>query len=219
MRSSESGARARHTAAAVVCGIVIVGSASCQGAGRTASDAIRAFVDAVQAERAGVLRCRLAGAAESGDDAAFASWLASRYVEYEAGRDAGRVDFGDDGIPLVRAFALGKGAFWQVDEARRPDPDTIVAETVIRFGYPAIDISGLVPGTVFYVCGTPLGRIHAVTIPDSGGRVDLEVLASVRVRWTLVHEGEGRGCPERWAFASVEPLPDTVETTRVTWVF
>lgn len=217
MAASRSGSVARVAAIASLA--VALGAAGCRRGEKTASDAIREFVEAVQAGDAQALRCRLAGAAETRDGADFERWLASRYIEYEAGRDAGHVDLGDDGIPLVRAFALGKGTFWQVDATRWRDRRTLVADTTVRFGYPSIDLSGLSPGTVFYVCGAPVGRVHAVTVPVESGRVDLVVLDAVRVRWTLVSEPETGGCAGRWSVASVRPLDDSVVTARVAWVF
>jgi hypothetical protein len=198
----------------------------CDSRRRAAEGTIFSFVKAVQTEDLDALRCSLAGADLGSEDLAeaaarrqvFDQWARSRYTAYLVGRDAGGVDLGDDGIVLAKAFALGKGAYYTV-ESIRDTAEVIVVDTLVRFAYGDIDISGFPPGTVFYACGTPLGRIEALTIPHGAASVDAEVLTTVTVRWELVPALETGDCPERLTVARVEALPESVTSQEITWEF
>ena len=123
----------------------------------------------------------------------------------------------DDSV-LAKAFALGKGAYYTFESIRHAG-DAIVVDMHVRFAYGDIDITGFPPGTVFYACGAPLGRIEALTIPRGAGSVDADVLATVDVRWTLVPAAATADCPERLTVALVEALPESATSQEITWEF
>jgi len=177
-------------------------------------------------ENVDALRCMLAGASREVEDPAaaaaerraFDAWVRSRYTDYLVGRDQGAVEFGDDGIVLTKAFALGKGTFYEISRVRRVD-EMLVVDTGVRLAYGEIDISGLPPGTVFYACGLPMGAIEAVTIPRGAAEVEADVLDTVIVRWTLVPGVATPECGERWTVASAVALPESATTRKIVWEF
>ena len=184
------------------------------------------FLSAVQLEDHDALYCLLYGASkiEGGADAvaarreAFDAWVEGRYDEYFTGRDTGRLDLGDDGIVLAKAFALGKGTYYTLRSVR-PDGDSLVVVMDVTFAYGEINIADLPPRTTFYVCTLPVGTIRPVRIPTGTADFTLEVLDSIAVRWTLVRAEPTSACPEGWAVADVTPLDETATTTEVTWEF
>ena len=206
----------------VLAGAVV----SCDTGRGAAQRTIFSFVDAVQTENLDALHCLLAGADPGVEDDAeaearrqvFDEWARSRYTTYLVGRDAGGMDLDGDGIVLAKAFALGKGAYYTFESIRHAE-DAIVVDMHVRFAYGDIDITGFPPGTVFYACGTPLGRIEALTIPRGAGSVSADVLATVDVRWTLVLAAPTADCPERWTVATVEALPESATSQEITWEF
>ena len=191
----------------------------------TARRTLEPFFAAVQGRQTDRLYCLLAGASEStelGSDetsrrAALAQWISQRYAGYEEGRDAGWVDRGE--IEWVKLFGLGKGAFYELLEPRRPEEGVLRVGMEIRFGYGALSLSRLSPGTTFYVCGLPPGRVHPLVVPATG-EIDAEVLESIRLDWTLVQRPVAAGgCPAGWAVNSVEVVEGTERSEQITWVF
>jgi hypothetical protein len=201
--------------------------AACAPGERTASDALLQFVEAVQEQEMDRLYCMSAGAAEApelgGDESerrvGFGKWAASQYDSYIAGRNAGHVELEGHGIVEAKLFSLGKGAFYSIGEVRRVDPDTLEVEMAVRFGYSSIDLSRLSPGTTFYLCGLPLGMVHAIRVPDFPQEVTVEVLESVTLRWTLVRRPASGFCHAGWAVAAVEPLRDSAASETISWRF
>lgn len=201
--------------------------AGCDSGRTTAERVISDFAESVQSENLDALSCLLAGAVRPGEDPeraaerrrTFDEWARGRYAAYLSGRDHGGVDLEEDGIVLVKAFALGKGTYYEIEGTDRPAPQRWIVDTEVRFAYGEIEIAGLPPGTVFYLCGLPLGRIESVKIPNGPAEVRTEVLETVVVRWTLVREPAAPPCPARWSVASVVPLARTATTRDITWEF
>jgi hypothetical protein len=199
---------------------------SCGPGERTARETLLAYTAAVQDEDLDALYCLSAGAADAlelgADEASrrtgFKRWARDWYRTYEETRETGQVDFGEHGIVLVKLFALGRGTFYTVSEIRLPAPDVMEVLTRLRFGYAGLDLSRLSPGTTFYLCGTPPGRVHPIVV-EPYREVSLEVLDTLVLRWTLVRQPEGSDCGERWAVASVGPVEGTETSEQVTWVF
>lgn len=188
---------------------------------------IDGFLADVQEEDLHALYCAMTGAAESEDlgvDAAsrragFEVWARDQYEAYEVGRDEGWVDLDEHGITAVKLFALGKGTYFELEDARRVARDAIRVRMELRFGYASIDLSRFSPGTTFYVCGAPPGRVHAIRKPARAGEETAEVLERLTLEWTLVHRAAVGGCPEGWTVASVVPVEPAWSSKRVTWVF
>jgi len=188
---------------------------------------IEPFLEEVQNENLDGLYCRMTGAAESEDlgtdeatrRAGFALWARSLYDAYEEGRDDGWVESYEHGIVAVKLFALGKGTYYEITQARRAGPDAVRVRMELRFGYSAIDLSGFSPGTTFYVCGVPPGRVQAIRKPAGRGEESAEVLDRLSLEWTLVRQEAVGGCPGGWTVASVAPVEGSWSSTRVTWVF
>ena len=206
--------------------LAVAGLTCCDSGRGQAERTIFSFVNSVQSENVDALRCLLAGASREVEDptaaeaarGAFDAWVRSRYTEYLVGRDEGAVEFGDDGIVLTKAFALGKGTFYEISRVR-PVDEMLIVDTGVRLAYGEIDISGLPPGTVFYACGLPIGAVEAVTIPRGAAEIEVEVLDTVIVRWTLVHGEPTPECGERWTVASVVALPESATTRDIVWEF
>jgi hypothetical protein len=217
----------RNAVRVVALAFLAAAAIACSPGFGTAEEAIFEFLNAVQSRDTDALYCRLAGAAVPEGEASapssnrteFDAWVESRFAAYLVDRDDGWVELGDDGITLALAFALGRGTYYTLRSVEPAEDGTILAEMEVRFAYGEIDVSGFPPGTVFYVCGKPVGVIHAVRVPFGRDEIPLEVLETVVVRWTLVREAATDSCPERWTIASVVPREGTAETKRVTWVF
>jgi hypothetical protein len=149
----------------------------------------------------------------------FDGWALDQFEAYDEGRDRGWVDLDDQGLALVKLFALGRGAFFSYAGVRSAGPDVLRVVTDVRFGYSHIDLSRFTPGTTFYFCGAPTGRVEPVRIPHGSGEVTAELLEAARIVWTLVRTPPAGGCPGGWAVASAEPVEGSETTTEVTWVF
>lgn len=199
---------------------------SCAPGRAVAEDVLTRFVDAVQQEDLDTLYCMLAGASASAGEpenpdaqrAEFDRWAGSRYIEYERMRDAGGGELGEDGLLLVKVFALGKGTYYTVETATFGEA-TLTVDTAVNFAYGQINYSGLSPGTTFYVAAAPPGRIKAIKIPSAADRITEEVLESLTVRWELARVEATSVCPAGWAVVSVAPVAGSETTSRVTWIF
>jgi hypothetical protein len=129
------------------------------------------------------------------------------------------VDLDEQGLTLVKLFALGSGTFVTYDAVREVAPDVREVESRVRFGYAHVDLSSFSAGTTFYVCGKPVGRVHAIRVPSGSREVTVEVLDGVRVVWTLAHTPAAGGCPAAWKVASARWIEESATTEEVTWVF
>ncbi len=201
---------------------LLVSALACVPSRDLGESAIAGFVEAVQAEEIDKLYCTLTGASESDADARradFEAWARARYDVYERGRDEGWVDFGEDGIPLIKALTLGRGTFYSIDSAISAGDDTLVVEIEVRLAYAHVDLSRLAPGTTFYVCGVPIGRIHPVIVPAESREIALDLLETVRLEWTLIRRPANEDCPEGWTVASVKPVDGSVRVSEITWLF
>jgi hypothetical protein len=212
---------------AALCGIVAA-CALVEGCGQEAGlarDTIASYVEAVQERDLDRLYCLVAGAAEAGreDEAAaraqFAVWALERFADYDEGRDRGRVELDDQGIVLVKLFALGKGTYFGYGPTLSPEPGILVVDMDLRFGYGHVDLSGFSPGTTFYLAGAPVGQVRTMRVPEESGEVVLELLESVRVRWTLVRGDPVGGCPGGWTVSSAVPVEGSEKTAEITWIF
>ncbi|MBD3867138.1 MAG: hypothetical protein IFK94_03350 [Acidobacteria bacterium] len=180
--------------------------------------AIRDYCAAVQNEDLEQLTCLSTGAAATDPDQ-FHAWVESQYSEYLAGRDLGNVDVESGGIAMVKTFSIGHGTYYTVEQIRAVGDQSVEAILDLTFGYGSIDLSGLLPGTTFYVAGTPPGRVYGIVVPRYREQVEREVLTSMQLVWTLVRQpGEG-GCDPAWTVHSVEAIEGSASTTRLEWLF
>lgn len=194
---------------------------------RTALDTVLPYLEAVQAEDLDTLYCLSAGAAAAPELGAtdeerrvnFERWARERFRIYRDGRDEGWVELADDGIVLVKLFSLGRGTFFTYEGSRPLTGEAVEVDTHLRFGYSNLDLASLSPGTTFYLAGDPPGRVYPVLVPDRREEVDLEVLDTVTVRWTLVRQEGNAACPAGWTVAGAVPVDGTQNTTHITWVF
>lgn len=199
---------------------------ACATGSDSPTETLAAFYEAVQAQDLDRLYCLSAGAVEAPELGAseaerrrgFERWVRALDEAYEAGRDEGRVELDPQGYLLVRLLSLGRGTF-ATHEVTGRERDRVLVESRLRFGYAHVDLSPLPPGTTFYACGAPVGRVHALRVPAGRGEVGAEVLDAVTVAWTLVRAAPGATCPARWAVASAEPVVGSAETIDVTWSF
>jgi hypothetical protein len=215
-----------------LCLLLLAGSlpwaaTGCGPRPRTAEETILAFLEAVQSQDLETLYCLMAGAAEAAELGAeeterranFESWALAHHAAYLEERDEGWVELDEQGLKLVRLFALGRGTFFSHRSVRAAARDVRVIESDIRFGYAHIDLSGFSPGTTFYVCGTPVGRVRPIRIPSASDEVTVEVLTEVRVEWTLVKAEPTAACAGGWTVASVAPVEGSEVASEITWVF
>ena len=213
----------------LLLGVVALGLAgsACSPAQPAASATLKELYDAVQELDFDRLYCLMAGAADATElgvtdaerRAGFRSWATGHYEAYESGRDTGRVELDEQGLVLVKLFSLGRGTFVTHEAAGTAGPGAVVVEGRIRFGYAHIDLSRFSPGTTFYVCGAPVGRVHPVRVPVGSGEATVDALDGVSVLWTLVRRSPTETCPGSWAVASAEPVEGSATTTEITWVF
>jgi len=206
---------------------VLIAVCGCGPAGPTVPETIDSFMAAVQNQDLDALYCLMAGASEAeelGTDlaerrAGFDSWSLAQYESYVDGREDGRVELDPQGLVLVKLFALGKGTFYVHTASRSQGPDVRVVESDVRFGYANIDLSGFSPGTTFYVCGTPVGRVHPIRVPATSREFSVDLLTEVKLEWTLIRTQPAGGCGGGWAVASVVPVEGSARSAEVTWVF
>jgi hypothetical protein len=207
--------------------VVAFAQAGCGPGERVAEETLLSYVEAVQSEDLDALFCLSAGTAsatELGGSAeqrrsGFQTWANDRYARYLEGRDEGQVPLDGHGIVLVKLFSLGRGTYYRIVGVRKVGEDVLEVDTRLRFGYPELDLSRLSPGTTFYLCGMPPGSVHAVVVPEFHQEVSLEVLDTITVRWTLLHEPAAAGCGERWTVASAETVEGTAVAQSVVWEF
>ena len=210
--------------------VLAVGCAALAGCGPSIlpeGEAILPYLEAVQAEEFDALFCLSAGAAsaeELGEDedqrrTAFEDWARAEIDAYLEGRDVGRVELAGSAVKLVKLFSLGRGTFFSFGPVRSAGEDAVTVRVDLRFGYSRQDLSRLSPGTTFYLCGAPVGAVHAVRVPVGAREIELEVLESVSVDWTLVRSPARGRCPEGWTVVSAVPVADSHATESVTLVF
>jgi len=205
----------------------LAGLSGCAPGTLQADQTIVAFMTAIQEEDLDRLYCLSAGAAQAEElgqseperRANFESWARAHLEAYLDGRDAGWVEPGEHGLGLVKMFSLGRGTFYSFERVRALDSDTRRVRTRLNFGYAALDLSRLSPGTTFYLAGAPVGTIEAVRVPAGSKEIRVEVLDSVSVEWTLVRSSGSESCPPGWAVASAQPVDGSEQTTELTWVF
>ncbi|MEW5806591.1 MAG: hypothetical protein AB1756_04505 [Acidobacteriota bacterium] len=148
----------------------------------------------------------------------FTGSLEEKYLHYETGRDRGWLDFEADGVVLVKATVLGKGAFYRVENFIKLPGSVAYVDTIIKLGYPYINYSTLPLGTVAYLLGYPIGKIERLII-QSAGRVTLKVVKEFTIRWWLESRKASNVSPSGWYLKGVEVLPNTVAYETVTWTF
>jgi hypothetical protein len=184
-------------------------------------------MDAVQNEDMDSLYCLSAGASEAPElgeseeerRANFEIWAWSLFDGYLAGRDVGRVALEGHGIVAVKLLSLGKGTYFRFGRVRMLNPDSFTVETALQLGYAGLNLSGLSPGSTFYLCGVPLGKVHAIQVPERALEIEEEVLDSVTLQWTITRRPATALCPEGWAVASVEPVEGTISSEEINWSY
>ncbi|HXV77620.1 MAG TPA: hypothetical protein VD788_15005 [Candidatus Polarisedimenticolaceae bacterium] len=222
--------RTRPRPARPVSLFLLTAAAALVGCGpgeREARETIGAFLAGVQNQDRARLYCLMTGARDADElavdpadrRAAFEQWVGGMLEAYDWGRDHGQVELDEHGVVASKLFALGKGTFFELSQVVHPAEDVMRVRMELRFGYAAVDLSGFSPGTTFYVCGVPLGRVHAIRKPPGGGEESADVLDRLTLEWTLVRSPAGEVCPAGWTVATVVPLPETIATKRITWVF
>lgn len=200
---------------------------ACAPGGRGAAEAIVPFMTAVQEQDFDRLYCLSGGAADAEELGAtdverrenFRAWARSHIEAYLDGRDAGWVEPDEHGIGLVKIFALGKGTYYTLGAPRPLGEDAVQVRADLRFGYGKLDLSRLSPGTTFYLCGAPVGKIHSIRVPAGSAEIRVEVLESVAVDWTLIRSASTESCPGGWAVASAAPVAGSESTATMTWTF
>jgi hypothetical protein len=194
---------------------------------RTPRECLVDFTRAVQGRDAATLFCLSAGAAGSeslGVDPearrdGFERWFDAELLAYEEARDEGEIELSGHGVRLAKLLALGRGTFYQEVGRQGLGGGGVLLRTKLDMAYSAIDLSGLSPGTTFYVATTPIGRVVPVVVPVQAKEIRVQALESVMVDWTLLREEAIDGCPAGYKIATVEPLGTSAQTQSLTWLF
>ncbi len=208
--------------ARVVLLCVLVAATGCGPGRRTAGEAIFPYIDAVQASNYELIRCLYAGpqfpGGASASDTDFNAWVDSRLAAFEKGKARGQVDLEGDGIAMIKAFGLGTGTVLGIASVASRGGDVEVL-TPATFNYDQIDAPSLPDRAKFLVAVLPLGTVTTVEVKEGSGRMSLDALKSVTLRWTLKRVQRKGTCHSDWGVASVAAVPDSAKTVRVEWRF
>lgn len=207
--------------------LLILGVVQGCAAERTPEGTLLEFTRAVQDRSAAAAFCLSAGAAGAeslGSDAdarreGFGRWFEAEMLAYEDGRDHGEIELTGQGVRLTRLFALGRGTFYREQGRQAVGDGGLILRTRLDFAYAHIDLSGLSPGTTFYLAGSPVGRVLPVVVPSGAKEIGVEALETVMVDWTLLREAASDGCPAGYKIASVQPVEGSSRTRSFTWVY
>ena len=97
----------------------------------------------------------------------------------------------------------------------------LLLRTRLDMAYSQIDLSGLSPGTTFYVATAPdRARGAGRRSCKQAREIRVEVLETVMVDWTLLREeAKSTAAPAGYKIASVEPVGSSAQTRSLTWLF
>ncbi len=201
---------------------VVLATAGCGPGRRTAGEAIFPYIDAVQASNYPLIRCLYAGGRFPGGAAAsdteFNAWVDRRLGDFEKGKGRGQVDLESDGITMIKAFGLGTGTSLGITSVRSRR-DELEVLTPATFNYDQIDAPSLPDRAKFLVAVLPLGTVTTVEVKEGSGRMSLDALKSLTLRWTLKRIEPKGSCRSEWGVASVAVVPESAKTVRVEWKF
>lgn len=194
---------------------------------RSPRECLVEFTRAIQDRDAATLFCLSAGAAGSDSLGAdpearrdgFERWFEAELLVYEEARDEGAIELTGHGVRLTKLFALGRGTFYQEVTHSVVGGGGLLLRTRLNMAYSQIDLSGLSPGTTFYLAAVPVGRVVPVVVPAEAKEISVEVLESVMVDWTLLREEAVDGCLAGYKIATVEPVESSAQTRSLTWLF
>jgi hypothetical protein len=201
---------------------LLLAASGCGPGRRTAGEAVFPYIDAVQAADYQTLRCLYAGERLPGGRAAsgseFKAWVDRRLAAFEAEKSRGQVDLEDDGIVMIKALGLGTGTLVGISSVK-PRGIEIEVLTPATFNYDQIDAPGLPNGATFLVAVLPLGTVTTVRVQEGVGRMTLDALKSLTLRWTLKRVERKGSCHSDFGVASVAVVPESARTVRVEWKF
>ncbi len=202
--------------------VVALASVGCGPGRRTAGEAIFVYIDAVQASNYPLIRCLYVGRQFPGGagapDTEFNAWVDRRLEAFEKGRAKGQVDLESDGITMIKAFGLGTGTALGITSVKSKG-DELEVLTPATFNYDQIDAPSLPEKAKFLVAVLPLGTVTTVEVKEGSGRMSLDVLKSLTLRWTLARVERKGNCRSEWGVASVAVVPESAKTVRVEWKF
>ncbi len=208
-------------AAFVILGVLLA-SSGCGPGRRTAGEAIFPYIDAVQASNYDLIRCLYAGpqfpGGASASDTDFNAWVDGRLAAFERGKAKGQVDLESDGIAMIKAFGLGTGTLLGITSVQSKGGQ-IEVSTPATFNYDEIDAPSLPNGAKFLVATLPLGTVTTLEVKEGSGRMSVEVLKSLTLRWTLKRVERRGNCSSEWGVAAVAAVPESARTVRVEWKF
>jgi len=194
---------------------------------RSPGETLVEFTRAIQAGDSAGVYCLSAGAAGSESlgetpDArreGFKRWLEGELLAHDEASDEGRIELTGHGVRLTKLFALGSGTFYREVGREAVGEDGLVIRTRLDLAYSQIDLSGLSPGTRFYLAGAPVGTIVRVVVPAGARDIRVEALETVMLDWKLLREDALDECPAGYKVASVEPVEGSTRTRSFTWAF
>jgi hypothetical protein len=198
----------RHTVCAAALSAALLAAAGC---GRGEADAVTGtlarYVGAVQEQNLPALwalrawdKGERSGVTPEPD---FEIEANGYFAAYETGKRAGELKFDSWGVALVRALALGRGAYYRVSEISAPRPDARTVLVHVPLPYESLDYAPFPEGTTLYFLEPPLGGVHKHVV-GSAPSVKRELLSEVTLRWTLVRDAaEPPLSPTGWLVLAV----------------
>jgi hypothetical protein len=200
----------------------LLAAMGCGPGRRTAGEAIFPYIDAVQAVDYQMLRCLYAGerppAGRAASGSEFKAWVDRRLAAFDTEKARGQVDLEDDGIVMIKAFGLGTGTLVGISSVTSRGSEIEVL-TPATFNYDQIDAPSLPNGATFLVAVLPLGTVTTVRVQEGTGRMTLDALKSLTLRWTLKPVERKGTCHSDFGVSSVAVVPDSARTVRVEWKF
>jgi hypothetical protein len=200
----------------VAAAAVLLAASACGPGRRAAGEAIFPYIDAVQTSNYETLRCLYAGSSSPGPE--FNSWVDGRLAAFDEGKARGHVGFESDGIAMIKALGLGTGTLLGIASVTSKG-DELEVLTPATFNYDEIDAPALPNGATFLVAVLPLGTVTTVKVREGSGRMTLDPLKSLTLRWTLRRIAPEGGCGSEWGVSSVATVPSSAKTVRVEWRF
>ncbi|MBZ5637470.1 MAG: hypothetical protein LAO51_01795 [Acidobacteriia bacterium] len=201
---------------------LLLAAPGCGPGRRTAGEALFPYIDAVQAANHEMLRCLYAGQRVPGGpsptDEVFNAWVDRRLAAFDAEKARGQADLDDDGIVMIKALGLGTGTLVGISSVAASG-DGIDVLTPATFNYDQIDAPSLPNGATFLVAVLPVGTVTTVRVQEGSGRMALDALKSLTLRWTLKRVERRGSCHSEWGVASVAVVPGSAKVVRVEWTF
>lgn len=132
------------------------------------------------------------------------------FASYEKGKRGGKLESDEYGVALIKALGLGGGTFYELESFDAGEEKArMILNVQTAYGVnPYVDLP---EGTVFYMPGSPWGRIEKIELRRGGGfekKLVSEVDLELRFR-------RSEKTPSGWCIESIDALENTVDYSDV----